>query len=256
MKKLATIVLIVFVSCTANQKRNKRGLVVFAAASLAPALQEIAKQFETAENIGLKINYASSGTLARQIEMGAKCDAYFSANIGWMDYLKKKGVLVPGSREELIENKLVIIGQKNNTIDTINFDNIPEFLLNPEIKFSIGDPSHVPVGKYARQAMENLGWYNSIKAKIVFAKDARSAFYYVELGEIPYGVVYQTDARGSQKIKVLGTFPQQSHGRIIISMAFIGDSLNSSLTRFRQFIRSEKVKNIWREYGYIIKSRN
>jgi len=208
---------------TAAQTTNE--VTVSAAISLKDSLDEIGKLYEKAHP-GAKIsfNYAGSGTLQRQIEQGAPVDIFFSAAEKQMDDLQTKGLIDAGTRRDIVRNQLVLIVPASNTI-THTF----EELSSPSVKVvALGEPSTVPAGTYARQSLERLGLWGSVDRKVVLAKDVRAVLTYVETGNADAGMVYQTDAQGSQKVRIVAVAPADSHDPIIYPAAILKGAKNSS----------------------------
>lgn len=252
MKKLIFVLLVFLIATSCNKKKVgvDDNLNVFVAASLTDVIKEINGLFLQKNDIELKLNAASSGTLARQIESGAACDVYISANLDWMNYLQKMQLVSEEERADFLYNQLVIIKPKSLQKEIeISFSDstIPLF----EGRISIGDPTHVPAGKYAVDAFKNLGWYEEIKHRLAPGLDVRSALMLVELNETELGVVYLTDALRSDKVEILDTIPEKFYNSITYSVAT--SSENTISKKYFEFIRSEEVKNIWLKYGFKLK---
>jgi molybdate transport system substrate-binding protein len=192
-----------------------QALTVFAAASLTDAMKDIAVQWEQAGHPKLVMSFASSSTLARQIEQGAPANLFASADEKWMDYLADKNLIAPGTRKSLLGNDLVLIVPADKPLHVTigpNFDFAA--LLGPNGRIATGDPAHVPVGIYAEQALRRLGVWDSIGPRLARTDDVRAALLLVERGEAPAGIVYGTDAAVSKAVMVAGIFPSGSHDPI------------------------------------------
>ncbi len=226
-----------------------QSIMVFAGASLTDVLSEIIDSFEVKYQIKVQMNMASSGTLARQIEQGAAPDIYISASKKWADYVDSLGYLLAGTKSAIAENELVLIAPLNSSLEVSEIDSTFDFmsLLGSE-RLSMGDPAHVPAGKYARQSLEYFGWYSSLQGKVLPAKDVRSALMVVEMGEVPLGIVYRTDALKSAKVKILNTFPVYSHKPIVYVGGVCKD--NSTAKAFFNYVNSADTKAIWTKYGF------
>jgi molybdate transport system substrate-binding protein len=257
---LMVFALVVFVySCrTGHQKDTKNNntdskghqtIMVFAGASLTDVLSELIDSFEVKYQVKVQTNMASSGTLARQIEQGGTPDVYISASKKWADYVDSVGYLLPGTKSTIAQNELVLIAPLNSMAEVAKIDSTLDFkhLLGKE-RLSMGDPAHVPAGKYARQSLEYFGWYSLLQGKILPAKDVRSALMVVEMEEAPLGIVYRTDALKSAKVKILNTFPIYSHKPIVYVGGVCKD--NSTAKAFFDYINSEATKAIWIKYGF------
>ncbi|MCW3807984.1 molybdate ABC transporter substrate-binding protein [Plebeiibacterium marinum] len=256
MKNYKNIILsIIFLglfSCTPIKKEQKQSITVFSGAGLTDVLTEIVDSFEVKNHIKVKTNLASSGTLARQIEQGEVPDVYISASKKWADYIDSLGFTLANYKQGVAINNMVLIAPKNSTLNIAAIDSSLDIasILKDE-RLSMGDPAHVPAGKYAKQALEYYGWYKPLKDRILPAKDVRSALMVVELGETPLGIVYKTDALKSEKVRILTTFPSKSH----IPISFIASVLkdNKLAKDFYTFLSAEEMKSVWEKHGFITK---
>lgn len=249
------IALTFFFSCnTGKSKTDKNNeteqpIMIFAAASLTNVLTEIVDSFEVKYKVKIQTNLASSGTLARQIEQGGIPDIYLSASKKWADYVDSLGVIQKGYKTNIAKNNLVLIAPLNSELVVPAIDSSFNMLsvIGSE-RLSMGDPTHVPAGKYAKQSLTYYGWYNQLKDKLLPAKDVRSALMVVELGETPLGIVYRTDAQKSKRVKILNTFPECSHKPIV----YVGGVCknNKNAIAFFNYLNSDLTKAIWSKYGF------
>ncbi|HZP12508.1 MAG TPA: molybdate ABC transporter substrate-binding protein [Nevskiaceae bacterium] len=193
---------------------------VFAAASLTNALGDIAKVRRKAGHPAPVISLGASSALAKQIESGAPADVFASADLKWMDYLAEKGKIVPASRRNLLGNSLVLIAPKGKHF-TVEMK--PEFDFGAAFKGKLctGEPGVVPVGIYAKQSLEHLGWWKTLSGRIVGTDDVRTALAFVERSECPVGIVYATDAAISSNVEVIAQFPESSHDPIVYPFALV-----------------------------------
>ncbi|MGD2034412.1 MAG: molybdate ABC transporter substrate-binding protein [Bacteroidales bacterium] len=248
MKKTAfnyfLAVLILVSSCKQEPENKKNVVMVFCAAGLTDVIAVLSDSFAVKNDAVIKLNMASSGTLARQIEQGNHPDIYISASKRWADYIDSMGGF--SKRKLLYRNKLVMITPKNSKTDSINFSRShpPEF----HGYLSMGDPSHVPAGKYAREALVSLGWWDEIKQKTLPAKDVRSAVIPVELKECEFGIVYYSDAITTTKVKIAGIFPDSTHTPILFH-ALLSNTANSNAKEFYRFLNNPENTNIWIKHG-------
>jgi len=184
---------------------------VYAAASLTNAISDIAVVYEKQHpQTDIVPVFGASSALAKQIEAGAKSDLFFSADVDWMNYLIKKQMITGNKSKALLSNQLVLISPKKLNIA---FKAQPNFNFAQSFKGHVctGQMESVPAGKYAKQSLIKLNWLDSLKGRIVGTDDVRSALAFVERGECDVGIVYKTDALISKKVKVIGTFPENSH---------------------------------------------
>jgi len=227
-------------------------VLIYAAASTSNAMTEITKQFnKTTSGIKVKVSFASSSTLAKQIDAGAPADIFISANPKWMDYLQKQQLIVNKSRHQLLSNKIVLITPKGKPIAiAMNKDNDLAAKLNGRL--CLGDPDHVPAGIYAKQALISLGWWQNIKQKIVGTKDVRAALTLVERGECAAGIVYSTDAYASVKTELMGEFPELSHSPVIYPVTKL-KSAKKTADLFLRYLNSAAATAIFNKHGFSTK---
>jgi molybdate transport system substrate-binding protein len=185
-------------------------LVVFAAASTAGPLSTIAERFGDLHGVTVRTSFAASSTLARQIEHGAGADVFISADAAWMDYLAERGLVLAQTRADLVSNSLVVIAAPAAAC-SIRFD--PAYDLSAAFRgrIALGDPEHVPVGRYARAALEHYGWWQAIAPRLLTTEDTRATVGVVERGEADIGIVYGSDAIHSSRVWVVTVIPPSSH---------------------------------------------
>lgn len=221
---------------------------VFAAASLTNALNDIAAQWEKAGHPKPSLAYAASSALAKQIEAGAPADMFASADLNWMSYLDERGRIAANSRVNLFGNTLVLIAPKGRAFPVKmarGFDFAGAF----KGKLCTGETDTVPVGIYAKQGLESLGWWTPLKGRIVGADDVRTALAFVERGECPAGIVYATDAAISSKVEVLQRFPENTHKPIVYPFAVIKGA-RPEAQAFLRFLQSPAATATFERYGF------
>lgn len=226
-------------------------ITVFAAASLTNALQEIAQQYQQDKPVKIVASYASSSTLARQIEQGAPADLFISADQQWMDYAQQKNALDNASRTTLLGNELVLIApsaEKPQPV-TLNAQTNWKTLLHGE-RLATGDPDHVPAGIYAKEALQTLGAWDQLSPSLARANNVRAALALVERNETPYGIVYGSDAVASKKVTVVGIFPESSHKAVEYPLAIVKDRGTPAVTAFYQYLKSPQASAIFKRYGF------
>ncbi|NJM56565.1 MAG: molybdate ABC transporter substrate-binding protein [Synechococcales cyanobacterium RU_4_20] len=225
-------------------------LLVSAAASLREVMEEIKPSYQQEyPNVNLTFNFGASGALLRQIEQGAPADIFISAAQHQMDKLDQKGSLVPGTRSNLANNKLVLIVPKNSR-------SVSSFMsLNqPGIKrIAIGEPRSVPAGQYGEQVLQKLNLWKALKPKLVYANHVRQVLAMVESGNVDAGLVYATDAKISDKVKVVVIAANNFHSPIVYPMAVLRSSKNIETSKvLAQYLSNRETKNILRKYGFIV----
>lgn len=223
-------------------------LTVSAAISLTNAMQEIKTIYQRRNpNVNITYNFASSGALQQQIEQGAPVDVFFSAAAKQMDALQQKNLLVPGTRKTLLTNRLVLITPRNAPTLT-SFRNLSGSQVN---RIAIGEPRSVPAGQYAQELLTNLKLFNAIKSKLVYGNNVRQVLTYVEIGNVDAGIVYTTDAKESNSVRVGATAPSNLHSPIVYPVAALKDSRNVATARnFVQFLSSSQARAVFQKYGF------
>jgi molybdate transport system substrate-binding protein len=255
-KIAATLLALVLTGITnvATAARSDAGpgktIIVFAAASLTDALGEIDKAFSAQTGIEVKTSFAASSALARQIESGARAEVFFSADEEWMNYLAQRKLLRPGTRHDVVANRLVMIAP---VASTAQIEIKPGFsvatALGEKGRLATGDPDSVPVGKYAQAALTRLGAWEALAPRLVRAENVRAALAYVARGEAPLGIVYSTDARAEKRVKVVGTFPENSHPPIRYPIAAT-PAATAEGAKYVEFVRGKASQEIFRKYGF------
>ncbi len=228
-------------------------VIVFAAASTTNAVTEIGELFSKNTTCRVVPSFASSSTLAKQIDNGAPADVYISANPKWMTFLDDKGLIEKTSRSDILGNRIVLIAPAPGEL---KIDIHPGFKLLEILgddRLSMGDPDHVPAGIYGKQALTNLGVWDEIAPKLVRAKDVRTALVFVERGEVPLGIVYSTDAAITDKVRVVGVFPEDFHPPITYQAAIVKGNNMETGRAFLAFLKSPEAKNIFQKYGFLTK---
>lgn len=257
MKRISYFIIVALLvplhCCNDSQQKQSSGkkdqLTLLVAASLTDVITELADSAEQDLGVELKLNLASSGTLARQITREIPCDIYISASKRWMDYIDEKGYTIPESRCIPSLNALVLIAPEGKELETPF--NLTDLLLYTGTRISIGDPAHVPAGKYAVEALKSLKIHHLLSHKILHAKDVRSALMLVELGEADFGIVYQTEALRSAKVNIVSTFPDSSHQAITYHAAVLKASLKKKTAqKVLDYFRNEKSRKVWTDYGF------
>ncbi|QUM77184.1 molybdate ABC transporter substrate-binding protein [Moritella sp. 24] len=255
-KQLIAMILITFSSSVMAEDR----VLIFAAASLTNALTEVGDTFK-ADTIAnpTKINpvfsFASSSALARQIAQGAPAQIYLSANQKWMDYLVKQKVVAADSRVTLLRNSLVLVAPNSSLLNNVELNkdwDITSAVSSSRI--AVGDPDHVPAGRYAKQALESLDLWQEAMPLLARASNVRGALALVERGESPLGIVYATDALVSQKVKTVATFPENSHKAIEYPLVIVGHNTNFATRIFYRYLQTKAVQAIFVKYGFEVLS--
>lgn len=224
--------------------------LVLAAASLQESLSAVADAWARKGQARPVLSFAASSALARQIEAGASADLFISADENWMDEVDKAGLVRAGTRKAFLSNRLVLIVPVNSKLRVAIVKGFPLARLLGEGRLAMADPEAVPAGKYGKAALESLGIWQGVEPKIARAENVRAALALVERGAAPLGIVYATDARASKKVKVIGTFPADSHPPITYPVAVLKAASSPDAERFRRFLLSRQARTIFVKHGF------
>jgi len=225
-------------------------LIVFAAASLKEALDEANAGYMRQSGDNVKISFGASSALARQIEAGAPADMFISADLDWMDYVEKRGLIQPATRKDLLGNKLVIAAPADSDVK-LNIK--PGFDLAGALKgahLAMADPDSVPAGKYGKAALEKLGVWTSVENSVARAENVRAALLLVSRKEAPLGIVYATDAAADPSVKIVGVFPPDTHPSIVYPIALTVQAHEPAAGRMLGFLVSAPAKAIFEKHGF------
>ena len=230
---------------------NKRpALLVFAAASLTQVLGELSPAWEKQSGVAVKLSFAASSVLARQIEAGGKADVFVSADQEWMDYLQARNLLDKPSRRDLAGNRLVLIAPADSKVELTIAPGFPLFEALGGGRLSTGDPDMVPAGRYARSALMSLGVWDQVADRLVRAENVRSAMMFVARGEAPLGIVYTTDALVDRKVRIVDTFPFDTHKPITYPAAAMPGA-RAEAAAYLAFLAGTKAAPVWKRYGFL-----
>lgn len=224
-------------------------LLIGAVSSLEAALQEVDFLFKAA-NTGIAVTYsfASSGALQQQIEQTKPIDVVISDANKQMNALQQKQLILPDTRQNLLTNRLVLIVPEGSEVGLSSFRQ----LTNPAVKrIAIGDPRNVAAGQYAKEVLENLGIWGRVQPKFILSSSVRNVLELVETGKADAGIVYETDAKASNKVKQVATAPKNSHSAIVYSVAVIRASRDQNAARsYTKFLGSNEAQTIFKNYGF------
>lgn len=225
-------------------------ILVSAAASLSDVLKEIGRDYQAKSKHTVRFNFGPSSGLARQIAEGAPSDVFFSADLAQMDHLEKKGLVEPGSQENLLSNQLVIIVPRDSKLAIAS----PTDLLRAEVKrIALAEPSSVPVGVYSSRYLAAQGLWQKLKSKIVPVQDVRATLAAVEAGNVEAGFVYKTDAAVSREVKIVYEVPLREGPKITYPVAIVRESKRKDAARdFLSYLRSPAGKAVFRKHGFVV----
>ena len=239
-----------FAPCGFPAEPEKTTLTVFGAASVTNVLQDLGDAFTRETSIAVKFSFAASSTLARQIENGAPADIFISADLDWMDYLDARKLLSPGTRSELLRNRLVLIAPANSKAE---LKIGPGFTLAAALgqdKLALANPDSVPAGKYGKQALESLGVWAGVEKQVARCENVRAAMTLVSRGEAPFGIVYTTDALADKNVRIVDTFPENTHSPIVYPIAIVATSTSRAAKSLLDFLASPAASSTWQRYGF------
>jgi molybdate transport system substrate-binding protein len=229
---------------------QKGDVLVFAAASLKNALDDINTQYQQATGKHATIDYAASSTLAKQLENGAPADIFISADEDWMNYVAKANLIKPDTRKDLLGNELVLVAPKDSTLTVKIAPGFPLAKLLAGGKLAMADTNAVPAGKYGKAALEKLGIWSAVAGDIAQAENVRAALLLVARKEAPLGIVYETDAAAEPGVKIVATFPAGTHPPIIYPAALIKGSTNPDAAPFLAYMESAKARPLFEKQGF------
>jgi molybdate transport system substrate-binding protein len=228
---------------------------VFAAASLKNALDDVAAAYEAETGKSVRISYAGSNALARQIEEGAPADIFFSADLAWMDYVEERNLIRTDTRQTLLGNEIVLVVPSDSTA-TIELapDADLAALLGTDGRLAMANVDSVPAGKYGKAALEYLKIWPGVADRVVQAENVRAALTFVATGEAPLGIVYRTDANSEPKVRTIASFPADSHPPIVYPVAMTASSTNPDARAFFDYLRSDKARPAYEKQGFTVVS--
>ena len=227
-------------------------VTVFAAASLKEAMDEQARNFQAATGGKVIVAYGASNALAKQIEAGAPADLFVSADRDWMDYLDARRHVAPGTRSNLLGNRLVLIAPASSA-GTLKL--APGFGLAAALgsdKLAMANPDSVPAGKYGRSALEKLGVWSSLEKQVARTDTVRAALALVSRGEAPFGIVYRTDALADKGVRIVDTFPADSHPPIIYPIGLVAHRKSAAAKPLYDYLRSPAAHAAWEKHGFVL----
>ncbi len=229
-----------------------KDLLVFAAASLKNAAEDIGKAYEASGAGKVTYSFAASSDLAKQIENGAPAAIYISADTKWMDYLAERKLIVADSRRDLLGNRLVLIAPADSSLVLKLAAGAPLAQSLGDGKLAMADPDSVPAGRYGKAALEALNLWSSVEPAVVRAKDVRAALAFVQRGEAAAGIVYATDAMVAKSVRIVDAFPASSHPRIVYPIALVAGQDDAAARAFYDFLVGPKARDVFQDYGFSI----
>lgn len=236
-----------------SQATPSTQLIVSAAASLKDAIQEIEPLYQQEHpETEIIYNFASSGSLQRQIEQGAPVDVFISAATSKMDALEKQSLLLTETRQDLLKNQMVLVIPENNSKSNLKLDNFEDLTNKKITTIALGEPESVPAGKYAQEVLNYFKIADKVNSKAVYGKDVRQVVNYVATGNVDAGIVYRTDAEIDHNVEIVATAPEDTHSPVIYPLAVIKDSKNpEAATELIEFLTTPEAQAVFEEYGFV-----
>lgn len=246
------IVIIVFLSFLGQAMSGKEkpvSLTISAASSLKDAMEEIKLNFiKENPNVNVIFNYGASGSLQKQIEQGAEVDLFISAAAKQMDALEESGMIIEDTRKNLLGNRIVLVIPK----DSVTVSDFKVLTDDKVKKIALGEPKSVPAGQYGEEVLKNLNLLDAVKPKVVYGKDVKEVLTWVETGNADAGIVYETDAKASDKVKIAAEALEDSHSPIVYTAAVMKDTKKIDEAKaFINYLYSPKAKLVFEKYGFI-----
>ncbi|ELS00740.1 molybdenum ABC transporter, periplasmic molybdate-binding protein [Xenococcus sp. PCC 7305] len=235
-----------------SQANSSTQLTVSAAASLKNVIEAIEPLYEQKyPETKIIYNFASSGSLQRQIEQGAPVDIFISAAVDKMDSLEKKDLLLTQTRQDLLKNQVVLVAPKENRNNSLQLESFADLTTNDITTIALGEPNSVPAGQYAQEVLTSFEIADQVNTKAVYAKDVRQVLNYVATGNVDAGIVYRTDAQDSEQVQIVATAPEISHSPVVYPVAVLKDSDRpEAATELIEFFTTPEAQAIFEKYGF------
>ncbi|HEX6957925.1 MAG TPA: molybdate ABC transporter substrate-binding protein [Ferrovibrio sp.] len=261
MRRIAFLAALILPIATAPAARAD-ALLVFAAASLKAALSEVdagwtaQQRAGKREDDGVKVSFAGSSALARQIEAGAPADLFISADLAWMEYLAQRRLVRPGTRVDLLGNRIVLIAPARSALQARiapGFDLAG--LLGAGGRLAIADTDAVPAGRYGKAALQALKVWPQVERRLVQAENVRAALAFVARGEAPLGIVYATDAAAEPKVRIVDAFPEETHPPIVYPAAVLAASRHPAAAAYLSYLQGAAARTVFEKNGFTLPGR-
>ena len=227
-------------------------VTVFAAASLKESVEKIAIDWKAETGNDMRLSFAGSSALAKQIEEGAPADVFISADLKWMDHLDKAGKIKSDTRVNLLGNRIVLVAPKDSTQTTTIAQGFPLATLLGDGRLAMANVDAVPAGTYGKAALEKLGVWDTVKDKVAQAENVRAALLLVSRAEAPHGIVYETDAKVDPSVRILDRSPEDSHKAIVYPAALTAETESAESAAFLAYLQGAKAHAIFTEAGFTV----
>jgi molybdate transport system substrate-binding protein len=235
-----------------SARAQSRDIVVFGSIAVQEALNEANDSFRSESGTRVVTTIGPSTALAKQIEGGMPGDLFFAGDVASMDYLAERNLIKPGTRKDLLRNRLVLIAPAKSTLALTIEPNFPLADALGSGQLAIADPVSTPAGKYTQASLEYLGIWTSVRSKIAIPGGSRAVLTKVAHGEFPLGIIWQTDAAGEQAIRIVGALPESSHPPIVYPLAVLAKSTNETVASYLQYLLSPKAASFFQKRGFTV----
>ncbi len=252
MIRFATVLGLAFILISVSSAARGENILFFAAASTADALNGAIRVYPE-KNVRVRVSYASSGALARQIENGAPVALFLSASPVWTKRLASRNLLAKDGNRPFLGNRLVLVIPKTGKLQIVIRKNFPLAKKLAAGRLAIADPAHVPAGIYAKAALTTLGVWSTLARRTARTSDVRSALALIERAEVPAGIVFRSDVVAANNVKVVGVFPQNTHPPIIYPLSIIKQFETPAVRKFFDYLQSPAVAKVFRNFGFEMK---
>ena len=247
-----TVLAPLFGPLVSSARAESRDLVVFGSIALQEALNEANDSFRSESGTRVVTTIGASTALAKQIEGGVSGDVFFAGDVASMDYLAERNLIKPGTRKDLLRNRLVLIAPANSRLALTVGPNFPLADAIGSGQLAIADPVSTPAGKYTQASLEYLGVWLSVRSKIAIPGGSRAVLAKVAQGEFPLGIIWQTDAAGEQGIRIVAVLPEASHPPIVYPLAILANSTNATVSSYLQYLLSPKATSFFQKRGFTV----
>lgn len=243
---LLAVLLIAAPACASEEQES---ILVYTAASLADAVEEIADGYTEETGVEVELHLGGSTALARQIVRGAPGDVFLSAGSAPMDVLEEEGLIDPASRRDILTNRLVLVG-KPSVAEEVGVTSIEDLRGTHGVRLAIADPDLAPAGQYAMEALTSLGLWDSLEPSVLPSPHIRAALSYVQTGNADLGIIYVTDLRAANEVQVLEEIPADSHSPIIYPAAVLATGKAGASSSFVEYLAGDAASRIFRSHGF------
>jgi molybdate transport system substrate-binding protein len=247
-----TVLAPLFGPLVSSARAESRDLVVFGSIALQEALTEANDSFRSENGTRVVTTIGASTALAKQIEGGVSGDVFFAGDVASMDYLAERNLIKPGTRKDLLRNRLVLIAPAASRLALTIGPNFPLADAIGSGQLAIADPVSTPAGKYTQASLEYLGVWPSVRSKIAIPGGSRAVLAKVAQGEFPLGIIWQTDAAGEHGIRIVAVLPEASHPPIVYPLAILANSTNATVSSYLQYLLSPKATSFFQKRGFTV----